>query len=1015
MDRRDLVAAVGIGGSTLRPLLSRLASHDLGSEVPIHRQIDKRRGLISLDRNLVSSDVDDLRQLLLGRPKSDTLQAIIELGVLNSPPDLGLIPGHPLTIGLSDELRSLRSRAAEVIAWHELGSDDSANSLLVAIPQPDPKLPELWLAKLDKQAASEGVESARRSLAKVADELGELASGDEVAARDMARLIIETADVRPPQIEPRPSANDQRRGKVVLDGLRSHNARVLFIHAGDVDPSSLFALLRPIRDRFPGAVGTWRRADASAVATVADLIGTVVADQIRRPASDLPQRLIVTLLAIAEGRPLEPDSTARWFARDAMTVLQAWSGGDPPLVLIGRAAAGDADLDRLLADLLRLDGDLRVVVLHSESEDAARAVDEPSPFDDFLSAKLVVSPRPDATDSLLLADAQSSQPKESLEQVELARLAPVVALAVGEDGRLHRALAAHLLDAVGSVVDPHRVLDAVERSGLLDREQPSPPGGFDDNTVDGNTVDGNTVTSNTADRGQAFAGSPGELRWLGTAGLQWLTAGRLIDDADISLLRLLVERVGPRDVPVGLCAELLSLAEVSVSYGDLSRGKALLDVAVTTAGTNRARAEALAQRGDCHRDGGDWAAALIDYRSAIALLSDDDDDGRIAYLVLRMARLTWDPAVGDEVDVLLRATLARLAPEETMFRARLELCLAGGSFQDGSAGAERLDPAGVLAALDVTSTSLDPEARAWGFLHARKALLGVASVDRSAEWAQEIVDNGLLDIALLAQGHQALFVDNIRRGDWPRAERALRRVVQLARTPTSAEQKFSTLVAQTCWDLASGELEGAAQGLAAAEEFRSQLGGSTFNQVTLGQTVWLARAHGNQEELQALASAAAGLADSEPGGEIWMAGAALLAVEVGRYSEAADRVVNFARRSGGFGALRPGAHRLPVLAIAAIVAAHAAVHEPSSPFTDEDIREIETGLANEQCAVVLIGWPTAILGPIDQFRALVLALLGHHQEAALAQARADRFAEGLGAMQEQGERLGGLVRLIDLA
>lgn len=990
--RADLTASVGIGRSTLGPLLSRLASDDLGIKGPVHRQVDVRRGLIEIDRAVVASDVAELRQLLDGPRNKTAVLKMIELGALDAPADLGLVADHPFSIKLVAELQSLRSRTARAIAWYVLAGSDSSGSLLEQIPEPDPMMAELWLAKLDRMAAGDGIETARRSLDRVGSQLGELASGNGVPVQDMARLIIETANIRPSLAESRPTADDQRRATAILDGLNKSDARVLMAHDPGIEPESVTALLRPMRGHAPGTIGAWASSGSTAAATLDQLIRPIVAMQIRRPGCDFPARLIATLLAVSDGERLEPESTSRWFARDVTATVQAWAGGEQPVVVIGRPAARSADLDRLLGDLLRLDRGLRLVLLHAEPDQALTDDTGRTRFEGF-SCALLDMPRSTYEDYPWRSiEAPSGHLPEELDQAQLLRMAPVVALATDEDGRIHRPLAAHLLDAVGSTIDPHRLLDVI---AAQDHVRP------DDSHSNG-----------ASSRPPAGATPPGEFGWLGAEGLRWLIAGRLHRDADVSLLRLLIERIGRQHLPAGLCAELISLASVSVSHGDLGRGTGLLDLAVSTAETTRAEADALAQRGDCHRDGGDWVAAAADYRKAMSLSVDDGDELRIADLALRMARLTWDPALGEEVDGLLRVSLDRLDPTEVVWRARLQLCLAGGSFQDGSADGGRLDSAEVEAALSAAMTSFDPGARAWGLIHARKATLGVAPVAQSVQWAEAIVDNGQMDIAVLAHGHQALFVDNIRRGDWSGARRSVQRLGQLAMTPVSAEQRFSALVARVCWELVSDQVDAADESLSAAQEFRSQLGGSTFNQVTLGQAVWLARARDNREELEALAAAAAGLADSEPGGEIWMAGASLLAVDVGRYDEAAERVVDFARRSGGFGGLRPGAHRLPVLGIAAMVAANAAAFEPNSPFTKEDMEEIEAGLASADCAIALVGWPTVVLGPISQFLALVAAVLGRHADAAQALAKHGIRDDDPAALRRQSEEFATLIHRI---
>ena len=496
--------------------------------------------------------------------------------------------------------------------------------------------------------------------------------------------------------------------------------------------------------------------------------------------------------------------------------------------------------------------------------------------------------------------------------------------------------------------------------------------------------------------------TPGDRRWLAGEALRWLSAGRLRTRPDVAVARRLIDAIPSSARVGGLTAALQSPAALATSHGDLGLAIDLLDLAVDTA-RGPEQVAVLSQRGDCHRDRGRWDLALADYLVAVELASSDGDtDPRtVADLAIRAARLTWDPDIGQRVDGILTATIEALPPGERVWRARLRLCLAGGSFQDGVAAGGRLRPGDVEEALAVASSAFDPTApglgadpRPQGPARHRpgRAVEPLGRRDRRRGRARRRPAGprppgpvrGRPPAWRLGGGGAGPPPDR-PAGPGPRCP---------------VEQRFSAVVARTCWDLANGRLPEAERGLARELAFRDELGGSTFDQITLAHTIWLARARGDEAELSALADAAAAFADAHPGGEIWTAGAALLAADVGRHTVAAERAVGFARRAGGFDRLRPGAHRLGLLGIAALVAAGAAAHCSSSPFTDHDLRAIAEALSGTDCRVVLIGWPTVVLGPVDRFRALALVALGDHRaavDALRAAAEVEAGARGLAA------------------
>lgn len=442
-------------------------------------------------------------------------------------------------------------------------------------------------------------------------------------------------------------------------------------------------------------------------------------------------------------------------------------------------------------------------------------------------------------------------------------------------------------------------------------------------------------------------------------------------------------RAGDHSLSVDVRAALRRAAGAASDRAETSNELRLLDAALETGPGVPERLSLLLTRGDAMRRHGPWRSAVDDYRRADRLAQQIGDPVTRAEVGLHLARITWEADLGTETDELLRSVRPALDTTDPALAARVDLCLAGGTYQDGLAGTRRVEPDAINAALDQAPTMVDPSARAWARIHGRKALLGVIDPAGSLTMAEQIVADAGNDAATLAHGHQARFVDLLRLDRRTEAAAALR---LLRRLPImSSEQAFSLEATIACFDLALGRYDSAAHAMEQEQAFRDRLAGDTFDQVTLAHLVWLAVVRRDPTELAALAEAARSTRDA--GGRrrtIWIVGGALLDLASEDHTSASLAIEELGGDEG-LRSLAEGPHRFPSLAIAAQVAA-ACRH--SEPLDGHLIETALDALDSGPDAGALVGWPTLFLGPTDRFRACAALALGDLDRARAAIGRA---------------------------
>lgn len=514
------------------------------------------------------------------------------------------------------------------------------------------------------------------------------------------------------------------------------------------------------------------------------------------------------------------------------------------------------------------------------------------------------------------------------------------ATAQGDDGRVLEPLADHLLSRMGGPT--LRALRAKDST-------------FDRYLI----LDGGVGVADNA--------------WLRSLAVDWCVRHQL-SSASAPVLRRLIGCVDG-GAQQRLCAHVVSQCKHLVAEHP-EVVLATVPVAVAFVSDPYLEAEGLAVVGDANRSIGTWEQARVNYETALELLLTQPVElSAVAGLALRLSRLTWSEKTGALAERLLHAVLDQLPVEETALRGRIELCLAGGSYQSGTT-VSHVDVDGIAAALDAALLSAEPAARCWSYVHARKAVLGLAPLQISLAWAQRIVDSARGDVELEAHGWQAIYVDTLRAADLEAAARALGQLEHLAESPVSAEQSFSAVVARTCWDLAAASVSQAKRGLAAEEGFAAQLGAQTVRQILIAHDIWLALLRDDTDRVRAGRQAALAMLEADPANLAWAAAATRLGLVVGEIGSAAEAANSVLALYGTVDKLPQGSHRLPFIAGLAQLA-----FEDRSALGPDVVLGVERALGATDNELILAGWPTVVFGARDEYRAMALAASGDFEQA----------------------------------
>ena len=172
----------------------------------------------------------------------------------------------------------------------------------------------------------------------------------------------------------------------------------------------------------------------------------------------------------------------------------------------------------------------------------------------------------------------------------------------------------------------------------------------------------------------------------------------------------------------------------------------------------------LLRQGRLRRLSAQWNEAEEDLRAAVEAAEVLGDLVAETEATLLMAHMTWDPQRwGGTLEDRLASLVERMPPDEISLRARLQACLAGGTYQDGATGAG--PESGVLAraAADVVDR-LEPGDAAEVLMWARKGLLDLEPPERTLAMAASMRRLAGGSTYLTANALLASVVDNIRLG-----------------------------------------------------------------------------------------------------------------------------------------------------------------------------------------------------------------------------------------------------------
>ncbi len=423
--------------------------------------------------------------------------------------------------------------------------------------------------------------------------------------------------------------------------------------------------------------------------------------------------------------------------------------------------------------------------------------------------------------------------------------------------------------------------------------------------------------------------------------------------------------------------------------GDVRAARTLLHEALELVVDAREEADILARCAALAQQLGDWNDAIRELRRAAGIAEDAGDLERAAQVTLTLANLTWDPEIGAEVD----ARLVRLRPGlagRQQLTDRIDLCLAGGTFQDGRSGDDRIDPGRLRGAIARIGTIVDREERAQAFIHARKATLDHVTPAQSLTFAEQIGLVAHESVDYRAHGLLACFVDQLRLDRRGAALTTLRAWSNAWPMGRAAAMDFSVHAAHTCWALMIGRYDVAARHLAEQAVLAQVIGGTTVQQVLVGQRYWLARQHDDRATLEQIGRIA-GAAFHQSGSTLWAAVAGSCAQQLDPAGERRDELTHWvevvASSCPSLAELPRGPHRLPTLTLLAeqlfalTVDGPERATRPRGRALRDLAAEVRQVLLDEPQPGVLAGWPTVFLGPTAYPLGLAAAAAGDRQHA----------------------------------
>jgi hypothetical protein len=380
-----------------------------------------------------------------------------------------------------------------------------------------------------------------------------------------------------------------------------------------------------------------------------------------------------------------------------------------------------------------------------------------------------------------------------------------------------------------------------------------------------------------------------------------------------------------------------------------------------------ARSEILLQRSDAHRFRGYWDAAEADLVAAADAARAAGDVAGEAEATLAMGWISWDPdRFGGSLDRRLERLLGELGEEHSALRIRVEACLAGGTYQDGTVEPGYTERR-ARRALELLGDLENPLVSAQVLSNARKGLIDIDPPEVQLERARRIQVLGRGSAHHLCLGHIDAVVDLLLLDRVEDAREETERYGALVEQTGSRFHSFQLAGLDALWALHDGRLDDAEALTTRAEHLGAPLNSVTVHYVVAGQRVWHAYESGDATRLRVCLDPLDAFAAAGPSTPVWDLAGVYFRTVLGDVAQARDRFRTLAARTGQFRNLPRGPLRITVLAFAAMTAAALAAEGDE---TTEVGRSLLAELGAHHARGVLVGWPVFYLGSKRRFEGL---------------------------------------------
>ena len=397
-----------------------------------------------------------------------------------------------------------------------------------------------------------------------------------------------------------------------------------------------------------------------------------------------------------------------------------------------------------------------------------------------------------------------------------------------------------------------------------------------------------------------------------------------------------------------------------------------------------AQADLLIVQSDTLRLCGRWQAARDVLRHAVLVARRLETPEREAIALVHLEHLTFSYGLDErELTAQLRDVMTRLSPGETALRAQVQAILAlrlGISARRYEG--EQADLA--RSALRQLPSVTDSLARADIIIGVRGGLVDSVPPEELLQYDHQVLDLGLEAHSTFHIGEALSMrvVDLIRAGRPAELQSAIRANRDFAERSGAAPVVYLQALADAMLALARGEWK-AARGYTDEAGRLGRDWGSMAQEALMAQVGWLLYETG---QLAGLTDFLTGLQQQEVSslnGEVWQLAAGLIHGENGEVEQAIEALREVCRNTGDLRGLARGPARIGILAAAAMVLGHPALHDliPRSEAYRLGTSLAEM-LADHPDKLVLAGWPAVLLGSKQRYIGLAYLAAGQPARAA---------------------------------